>query len=377
MKNPPLTLLIPTRNRSSTLRSTLASCVAADYDRLKIIVSDNQSEDGTSEIVSGFDDPRIVYLRTDRRLSMSGNFQFLLDNAPDGYLMHLGDDDGIMSGGIDTVKDLIEETGAEAVVSAHAIYHWPKSPLKDHRNLMIFCDKPGFDVLDSKRMARRAIGFKENYTALPGTYSGFVHKNVIEKVTRNGVYYQSVTPDIFSAFANAGVTDRYVHSRKSFALSGISQRSNGGAQLTKDGDNSEAQRFKQENDIPIHPMIEMYDGSLEIIVAEAFLQAQDHVSGLRDARLDERRLFRCALRNAVDGRYGQTRAAVAETARRLGRPYSPPDHRTASMEADRWCAQNWARVRRLSRGYRRVDCTPHGVADILAATELGGQLMRS
>lgn len=377
MKSPPLTLLVPTRNRSATLRSTLATCLASDYDRLRVIVSDNQSEDGTPEVVESFDDPRLTYLRTDRRLSMSGNFQFLLDNAPDGYLMHLGDDDGIMSGGIDTAKALIEETGSQAVVSAHAIYHWPKSPLKAHRNLMIFSGKPGFDVLESKKMAGRAIGFRENYTALPGTYSGFVHKSVIERVTRNSGYYKSVTPDIFSAFANAGVTDRYVYSRKSFALSGISERSNGGAQLLKDGDKSEAQKFKQENDIPIHPLIEMYDGCLEIIVAEAFLQARDHVPGLRDVELDERRLFRCALRNAVDGRYGQTRAAVAETAWRLGRPYSPPGDRTAAMEADRWLAQNWARARRLSRGYRRVDCTRHGVADILAATELGGRLMGS
>jgi glycosyltransferase involved in cell wall biosynthesis len=375
MQTPLLTLLVPTRNRAGTLGSTLASCLAGDDDRLRVIVSDNQSEDDTRDVVAAIDDPRLTYLRTDRRLSMSGNFQYLLDHAPDGYLMHLGDDDGIMAGGLAVARALIEETSAEAVISAHAIYHWPESPLAGHRNLLIMRDKPGYDVLDSKRMAQRVIGFRESYTMLPGTYSGFVRKEVIERVSRDGSYYRSITPDIFSSFANAGVTDRYVYSRRSFALSGISKRSNGGAQLNTSGDTSEAQRFKRENDLPIHPLISMYDGCLEIIVAEAFLQARDHARGLHDIHFDPQRLFRVALRNAVEGRYPGTRAAVAETARLMGQDYDPPSERTKAMAVDHWLAQNRARVQRLVRGYRRVDCSRHGVVDILGATRLGGQLL--
>ena len=57
-------VIIPTRERSDTLQSSLKTCVGQDYDNLEIIVSDNFSTDNTREVVESFDDPRIRYINT-------------------------------------------------------------------------------------------------------------------------------------------------------------------------------------------------------------------------------------------------------------------------------------------------------------------------
>jgi cellulose synthase/poly-beta-1,6-N-acetylglucosamine synthase-like glycosyltransferase len=61
-------VIIPTRERMDTLRHCLRTVVAQDYDPLNIIVSDNFSQDGTREVVAEFNDPRITYVNTGRRV---------------------------------------------------------------------------------------------------------------------------------------------------------------------------------------------------------------------------------------------------------------------------------------------------------------------
>jgi hypothetical protein len=71
---PFFTVIVPTRERSETLRHTLATIVGQDYADLEILVSDNASEDETQDDVASFRDPRIRSIRTPRRLSMSRNW---------------------------------------------------------------------------------------------------------------------------------------------------------------------------------------------------------------------------------------------------------------------------------------------------------------
>ena len=74
-------VIVPTRERADVLLHCLRTIVAQDYERLKIIVSDNFSQDHTEEIVRSFRDERISYLNTGARLSMSHNWEFALGHA--------------------------------------------------------------------------------------------------------------------------------------------------------------------------------------------------------------------------------------------------------------------------------------------------------
>ena len=109
------TIVIPTRERADTLVHTLASALALDYDNYTVLISDNASDDSTAALVSGFNDPRIRYLNTGKRISMSHNWEFALDHVADGWVTVLGDDDAILPDALKRVSNIVADTGTQAV----------------------------------------------------------------------------------------------------------------------------------------------------------------------------------------------------------------------------------------------------------------------
>lgn len=369
------TILIPTRERSEVLGSAIRSCLAQDYENLEIIVSDNASTDDTAAMVGAFSDRRLRYVRSDRRLSMSGNFEFALSHVRDGYLMHLGDDDGLIPGAVSYAARLAETTGALAITSSHATYHWPTSAYATRRDTLTLRLATGFEVRNSLAAAQKVIDWTDGYPSLPGTYSSFVHRSVIDRGLSDGRYFHSITPDIYSCFANTGQIDSYVYSFKPFAVSGISGRSNGSAHLGPKKTN-EVCAYERENDIPHHSDVVYSPHSLPIIVAEAFLQARDTNGRLREIEFDLERLCAIALRDATRANYPDVREAVRRTLTMHGNPPVLPAHQTTAMAIAQLIEQSRIRLRRLKQGYRRINCARHGIATIDQACAFAGDLLR-
>src|SRR4051812_33489307 len=91
-----ISLVIPTRNRAAHLRNSLRCALAQAFDDYEIIVSDNDSQDDTSAVVSEFSDPRVKYFRTNASLSMPESWEFALSKASGQYITYLSDDDAIV-----------------------------------------------------------------------------------------------------------------------------------------------------------------------------------------------------------------------------------------------------------------------------------------
>lgn len=91
-----VTIAIPTYNRANYLSDTIISALNQTYRNLEIIVSDNCSDDNTSEVVKSFSDSRIKYFRQQKNLGMVGNWNFCVNNASGEYLLLLSDDDLIV-----------------------------------------------------------------------------------------------------------------------------------------------------------------------------------------------------------------------------------------------------------------------------------------
>ena len=91
---PLVTIGIPTYNRAhDTLPMALAAAVAQTYPNLEIVVSDNCSEDNTCEVVAGFKDRRINYVRHPKNIGANNNFNACVEHARGTYLLLLHDDD--------------------------------------------------------------------------------------------------------------------------------------------------------------------------------------------------------------------------------------------------------------------------------------------
>lgn len=59
-----LTVIVPIRERSDTLGSTLRTLVEQDYHNCEFIVSDNFSQDEAKQVVESFSDICIIYINT-------------------------------------------------------------------------------------------------------------------------------------------------------------------------------------------------------------------------------------------------------------------------------------------------------------------------
>ncbi|MDZ4381587.1 MAG: glycosyltransferase family A protein [Parvibaculum sp.] len=278
---PKFTVIIPTRARADVLPAALRTVVAQDYENLEILVSDNFSEDGTADIVHALNDPRIRYINTGRRLSMSHNWEFALSHVDGGWVTFLGDDDGLMPGAIAKVVEMARDASVSAIRSATCKYRWPAADGKGGR--LAIPTRRGTELRDSDEWLQRAMAGNASYMDLPMLYTGgFADIRVMHEIkAKMGMFFSSCNPDVYSGIAIASVTKNYLYSRYPMAIAGISRHSTGTSHFSRPENKLEmspAQRFISENNIPFHPDIPVCrDGitprSVQVTLLESYLQS--------------------------------------------------------------------------------------------------------
>ena len=73
--NPLVTIAIPTYNRANAYLKTAISCaLKQSYQNLEILISDNNSEDNTEELVNQFSDRRIRYVKHPENIGFVKNW---------------------------------------------------------------------------------------------------------------------------------------------------------------------------------------------------------------------------------------------------------------------------------------------------------------
>ncbi|HEY9702098.1 MAG TPA: glycosyltransferase family 2 protein, partial [Allocoleopsis sp.] len=97
MKNPLISIGLPTYNGSLRIKPAIESVLNQEYTHWELIISDNASEDDTQIICEQFrrQDQRIKYYRQTINLGAVANFQAVLHKANGAYFMWLGDDDAL------------------------------------------------------------------------------------------------------------------------------------------------------------------------------------------------------------------------------------------------------------------------------------------
>lgn len=280
-KQPKFTVIVPTRARADVLPSALRTVVAQDYENLEIVVSDNFSGDETADVVHAFNDPRIRYINTGRRLSMSHNWEFALSHVDGGWVTILGDDDGLMPGALTQVIELAQNYGVSAIRSSVCKYKWPSANGTGGRlNIPI---GTGVEVRSSEAWLQRTLDGKASYAELPMLYTGgFADMRAMTTIkNKMGSFYSSCVPDVYSGVSIVSVIPEYLYSYTPLAIAGISRHSTGTSHFSRPLSATEttpAQLFISEGNIPFHPDIPVCrDGiiprSSQITFLESYLQS--------------------------------------------------------------------------------------------------------
>ena len=268
---PFVSVIIPTRERCETLRSALKTVCSQDFTDAEFIVSDNVSEDDTAAIVAGFNDPRVRYIRTPKRLSMTGNFSFALSHARGTYVTILGDDDGLIPGALSVLAQWARATGADAISWQEATYYWPTHSLPERRGrLQIPLLNVNWNV--SARAAFTASKWSMlRWNYLPIIYGGLVKLDVMNKI-RTGpanTYYRIFQMSIplwqFAALSSDTFTQNTHFRLLDFQEKAWHQPTNRFGQLEQriPWMTYNLIRFLQENTIAPHPDFPVGDLLLE------------------------------------------------------------------------------------------------------------------
>lgn len=283
MSNPQLTVVIPTRERPDTLRHTLRTLLIQDYAACEFLVSDNHSQDETRSVVEEFDDPRLRYINTGQRVSMAQNWEFALGHARGTYITYIGDDDGFVPGALASAMRILENRNASALVWEKAEYCWPDY-IDPRMSNWLSTRLEGFHLqwLDGATERARVMGFKAGYTRLPCLYNGIVRRQLLielQGVSDNGVFFNAISPDCYSAIALSTSVGKYLSSNYPFSVSGASRHSNGTSFMKRGTDGKQdnpTTKFYAENQLQYDERI-LLAPSIPVVLLGEYLLLKKHV----------------------------------------------------------------------------------------------------
>jgi glycosyltransferase involved in cell wall biosynthesis len=268
-------ILVPTRNRCTTLIHCLRTLLNQNYSDYRILVCDNNSRDNTKNSVLDFKDERITYINSQEDLCMSKNWEFALRHVENGWVTFMGDDDGLLPNSLMLISEVITSTKCMAVSSAWCHYTWPHTHLANTGQLNIPIKK-GFEVRDSKKWLDKLRRGTASYPELAWLYTGgFADIKIIRKCFKNSeAFFRSRTPDVYSALAITSIIEKYAYIHDPVAIAGVSSKSNGAACLGFSGRKDIKDEFFSHKNIPFHKTLGVGNvPSIRLIVYESYLQS--------------------------------------------------------------------------------------------------------
>lgn len=283
-----ISIVIPTRERATYLRFALRSALLAADNAgcaVEIVVSDNASADETPEVVADFGDPRIVYRRTERRLSMRENFQFALSHTTGAYIVYIGDDDSILPNGMRVLSELIARHDPDAIKWRPPIYTWPDPETGAPGELKL---RPRWYDGRTEHLSADAVleTFEQarffNYKDGGMIYHGCISRRMIDRIEAKtgGPFFRGSSPDVFTSMQTLMVADNpIVNAKLPISLAGASPRSNGaaGQKIAKSGGTvagTEYSKFIEETgQDPWQCRLPVHCTSLELITLDCLQSA--------------------------------------------------------------------------------------------------------
>lgn len=236
-------ILIPTRNRLEFLRYAVQTVLRQSYADWEIVIADNASDQPVSDYVESLGERRIIYTRSEELVSVTDNWNRALALSSGDYVIMLGDDDGLLQGCMETLRDLAEKFDAPDAIYLNtylfaypgAVAEFPDGYLQPYGYALFFRGTTEPFVLkkqEAVRLARDAARFHARY----GFNMQFVavSRAMIDRIQARGAFYQSTFPDYFAMNAIFLTAERLIVCPKALVVIGISPKSYGSYYAARD-----------------------------------------------------------------------------------------------------------------------------------------------
>ena len=386
--SPRFSVVIPTRDRAHTLRHTLRTCIAQQFDDAEFLVSDNGSDAAARAVVEELADRRLQYVHTPQPLAMTDSWEFAIKQARGEFVTIVGDDDGLLLHALPEIDRVLTMTGGKVLRWETLYYCWPCLPAQslataNRLYIPLRRRRPFYRV--RRRVGRGRIAATINGKAtcsdLPMIYRSMVHQSVLAKLRqKSGRVLASRSPDIYSGFAVASAAGEYHSIDEPLGISAMSGKSNG-LNVCGVSDSSTATDFAQLNGAAGIRRHELAPDLtvMSAIVADSYLHARAALFPAdRGLAINRRKLvsqcigeLRANDESAWRRSIGKLRESLADDPklvrwfnRRYGHLSWQPAGHTAS-----------APPRRYGGGYLHLDTSEFGVTNVFEAAELFEKLM--
>ena len=221
-QRPLLSIVIPTRERGLYLAHSLDTAIACKDPRLEIVVSDNASQDNTAAIVAGKHDPRIKYVRTPERVSVSRNFESAFSNASGEYILYIGDDDAVLPHVISELLIILSENKPDIVSWPQVSYSWPSDNANGLLRIRRHNLRGGFESRDPADVMRKVCAGESEGASV---HCGCVSRKLVHTITSlAGQYHYYVIPDA-SAYGALAFAKSYIYLNRPVTVYGRSPAS--------------------------------------------------------------------------------------------------------------------------------------------------------
>jgi hypothetical protein len=205
---------------------------------LELIVSDDNSEDGTQSFLQGINDPRLTIVSPSTKMSMSEHWDFAQKFAVGDWQMFLGQDDMLMRGyseAFDSLVCITTPLDIHALVARRAYVCWPPLRNKDLMPLQ-YWDTNEVEIRDSKNFVSKALLNEISYHSGPQMYtSSLVSKELISKIrdSQGGRLINGHPQDAYLAASILKNTSSYLWTGRPFSWVGTSDKSAGLAIISR------------------------------------------------------------------------------------------------------------------------------------------------
>ena len=188
-------IIVPTKNRLDTLKSTLKTILNQNYEDYLIIVLDNNSTDETGKFIKSLDNKSIIYEKSNFDLPMNVNWERGLKFCEKGFVTVVGDDDGLCPNALYELNIFLNNNETEIISWSPNCYHWLHLDNEKKNDVEIYFSsntKNKFSKFDSDKILKRIIDMSLSYQASPMIYNSFVDINLIKKIKfkkKNNVFF--------------------------------------------------------------------------------------------------------------------------------------------------------------------------------------------
>jgi glycosyltransferase involved in cell wall biosynthesis len=231
-----ISIVIPTHNRLALVADAIDTVRADSQYNWELIVFDNCSEEPLEAHVKALGDNRIRFFRSDVFLPVTDSWNRAFSEARGGYVMLIGDDDGLTPDFFKEVNELIEDFDKPDCIycSFYQFLHPGVAPwqregyVSDLRNAFFFSGRELPFLLRAEERTRAVNGslqLRRNFTF--NMQSLLFSRKLISRLTKNGAFFHTPFPDYYIANVAFALAETIVAQPRPLTIAGVSTRSFG------------------------------------------------------------------------------------------------------------------------------------------------------